>query len=105
VRDLQETHDLFKNFVGSHRPALNMETVATGEVWLGSRAKELNLVDDVMTSDEYITAQLDSARIFEVSYIIKKSLQEKVGFAAEETLDGVLLRWWQRFSQSRFFTS
>lgn len=105
VRDLQETHDLFKNFVGSHRPSLNMETVATGEVWLGSRAKELNLVDDVMTSDEYITAQLDSARIFEVSYIIKKSLQEKVGFAAEETLDGVLLRWWQRFSQSRFFTS
>ncbi len=104
VRDLQDTHDQFKDFVGEHRKSLDMDAVATGEVWLGTRAKEIGLVDDLMTSDEYITSQLDSARIFEVSYVIKKSLQEKVGFAAEETMDGLTLRWWQRLTGDRFYS-
>ena len=104
VRDLQETHDQFKDFVGSHRSGLDMDAVATGEVWLGTRAKEIGLVDDVMTSDEYITSQLDSAKIIEVTYVIKKSLHEKVGMAAEESMDGVLSRWWQRFTRARFYS-
>jgi len=104
VRDLQETHDLFKDFVRDHRQNLDIDAVSTGEVWLGTRAKELGLVDDVMTSDEYITSQLESAKIFEVSYVIKKSIQEKVGFAAEESADGLMMRWWQRLSQDRFFS-
>jgi serine protease SohB len=103
VHDLQEIHDLFKDFVRQHRRGLDIDAVATGEVWLGTRARELGLVDEVMTSDEYITSQLDSAKIFEVSYVMKKSLPEKVGFAAEETLDGVVMRWWER-AQRRYFS-
>ena len=36
--DLQETHDLFKQFVQKHRRRLDVESVATGEVWYGSDA-------------------------------------------------------------------
>lgn len=103
IRDLQETHDLFKGFVAEHRRSLDIDAVATGEVWLGTRALELGLVDEVMTSDEYITGQLDSADIFEVSYALKKSLPEKVGFAAEERLDSFVTRWLERATRSRFF--
>ncbi len=98
LRDLQDTHDLFKDYVREHRQQLDIDAVATGEVWLGSRAREIGLVDDVLTSDEYLTAQLDSARIFQVSYVTRKSLQERVGMAAEESMDGVLMRWWQRLN-------
>lgn len=96
--DLQETHDLFKDFVREHRPAVDVDRVATGEVWLGSRALELGLVDAVMTSDEYITSRLDDKRVFEISYVQKKSLPEKMGLAAEESIDSLLMRWVRRLS-------
>ncbi|MEA3299998.1 MAG: protease SohB [Pseudomonadota bacterium] len=98
LEDLQETHDLFKHFVQEHRPAVDIDAIATGEVWLGTPARELGLVDEVMTSDEYITAQLESAAVFEVCYLVKKSLPEKVGFAAEESVDGLAMRWLRRLS-------
>ena len=98
LRDLQDTHDLFKDYVREHRQQLDIDAVATGEVWLGSRAREIGLVDDVLTSDEHLTSQLDTARIFHVSYVTRKSLQERVGMAAEESMDGVMMRWWQRLN-------
>ena len=101
VEDLQETHDLFKQFVAEHRPAVDIDTIATGEVWLGTRAEALGLVDEVMTSDEYINGQMDSAGIFSVCYRHRKSLPEKVGFAAEESVDNLLLRWVRRLSHPR----
>ena len=96
--DLQETHDLFKDFVHQHRPTVDINTVATGEVWLGTRAHELGLVDEVITSDEYITSQLVDKRVFEISYVLKKSLPEKVGLAAEESIDSLFMRWLRRLS-------
>ncbi|HEY8386359.1 MAG TPA: S49 family peptidase, partial [Porticoccaceae bacterium] len=101
VEDLQETHDLFKQFVTEHRPVVNIETVATGEVWLGARARDMGLVDEVMTSDEYINAQIDTADIFAVRYRFRKSLPEKVGRAAEESVDSLLLRWVRRLIMPR----
>ena len=96
--DLQETHDQFKTFVRDHRPMVDIDAIATGEVWLGTRARELGLVDTLMTSDEYITGQLDSAGVFEVSYLMRKSLPEKFGMAAEESVDNLLMRWLRRLS-------
>ncbi|PCB94227.1 S49 family peptidase, partial [Pseudomonas aeruginosa] len=51
--DLEVTHELFKNFVAHYRPQLNMDEIATGEVWLGQAdaflqalaLDELHLVD------------------------------------------------------------
>ena len=94
--DIEDTHELFKEFVSSHRPALDMEAIATGEIWFGTRALTQNLVDELLTSDEYLVAQVDSADIYEIAYVKKKTLQQKVGMVAEESMDRVLGRWMDR---------
>lgn len=103
VEDLEDTHLLFKEFVSEHRPQVDIDSVATGEIWFGRRAQEVKLVDDLKTSDEYLLSQADKADIFEVKYVQKKSLQEKFGMAAEGAVDRLLLRWWQRSNNQRWF--
>lgn len=101
--DLQEIHNQFKDYVSERRQQVDIDRVATGEVWLGSRAKDLGLVDEVLTSDEYLINQMDSADLYEVTFVQKKSLQEKLGMAAEGSIDRVLTRWVQRLSNGRFY--
>ena len=76
--DLQETHSLFRNFVVTHRPKLDMDKVATGEHWYGVQAMDLNLVDELKTSDELLVNALEQYDIFEIKMEIKKALQEKL---------------------------
>ena len=52
--EISEIHGLMKDAIGRARPSLDMEAVATGEVWLGAIALEKGLVDKVATSDEYL---------------------------------------------------
>ncbi|PMI62652.1 protease SohB, partial [Vibrio splendidus] len=54
--ELEETHGLFKDFIRDHRPALDLEKVATGEHWFGTQAHELGLVDEISTSDDLVVA-------------------------------------------------
>lgn len=46
----------FKRHVSTYRPDVDVDQVATGEVWLGVEAKEKKLVDEVMTSEEYLNS-------------------------------------------------
>lgn len=103
VEDLEDTHVLFKEFVSEHRPQVDIDKVATGEIWFGRRAREVNLIDDLKTSDEYLLSQADKADIFEVNFTHKKSLPEKLGLAAEGSVDRLLLRWWERSNNQRWF--
>lgn len=96
LEDLQDTHDLFKEFVSEHRPAVDIAKVATGEVWFGLRAMDVALADDLQTSDEYLVSRAQQADLFEVTYVLKKKLHQRLGFAAEESADRLLLRWWER---------
>jgi serine protease SohB len=82
MSDLEDTHELFKGFVQEHRPSVDMTKVANGDVWFGKRAQEVNLVDELTTSDEYLLRCCDHAEVYEVKYIEKKSLPEKLGLAA-----------------------
>lgn len=103
VEELEDTHVLFKDFVHQHRPGVDVAQAATGEVWFGSRAKAVNLIDELKTSDEYLFAQVAKADIFEITYSLKKSLPEKLGFAAQGAVDRLLLTWWERLHASRWF--
>ena len=67
-QELEEVHDLFKEFVGENRPNVDIERIATGEAWYGKRAIELQLVDDLITSDEYLMEASRDAKVFEVRY-------------------------------------
>jgi serine protease SohB len=101
--DLEDTHVLFKDFVAQHRPQVDIAEVATGEVWFGRRAFEHKLVDELKTSDEYLLSQSDNADIYEMEYVVKKSLPEKVGLAAQGAVDRLLMTWWERLQNSRWF--
>jgi serine protease SohB len=76
--ELEEIHDLFKNLVSQHRPQLDVEGVATGEHWYGTRALELKLVDELGSSDDYLLAAAEHADLFHVTYRAKHTLQEKL---------------------------
>jgi serine protease SohB len=84
---LEETHAIFKEFVKAQRPALEMEKVATGEYWLASRARELGLVDQLSTSDDYLLGRTHEARLFQVSYKPEPSWRRRLGQAAAEAAD------------------
>jgi serine protease SohB len=103
VEELEDTHVLFKEFVSEHRPQVDVVKVATGEVWFGRRAIEVRLIDELQTSDEYLFAQAENADIYEVEFTYKKSLPEKLGFAAQAAVDRLLMTWWERLNISRWF--
>ncbi|TAL02754.1 MAG: protease SohB [Porticoccaceae bacterium] len=93
-RDLDATHQLFKDHVAAHRPQLDIKTIATGEVWFGTQALALGLVDKLATSDEYLNAQLATADIYELSYVTDKTLLERLGMTVEMRLAQRLRSWW-----------
>ncbi len=97
--DLEDTHVLFKEFVKQHRPAVDIDQVATGETWYGTRALQKNLVDELVTSDEYLLQQAEQAAIYSVVYREKKSIQERFGLAASGAVDRALLRVWEGLSR------
>ena len=78
--DLEEVHRLFKGAVQAHRPTLDLETVATGEYWYGTRALELGLVDETGTSDDYLMRAVnrDGAQVYGVTYKGKAGFFQKL---------------------------
>ena len=100
IEELEETHQLFKEYVSSRRPQLDIDKIATGEIWYGARAKDIALIDDIQTSDEYLVSRIENADVFEVAYVFKKKLHQRLGIAAEESADRLLLKWWARLTQS-----
>ncbi len=77
-QELEEIHALFKGFIKRQRTGLEVEKVATGEHWLGSRALELGLVDELLTSDDYLMAAREHADIVEVNYVAREGLKERL---------------------------
>ena len=86
--DLENTHELFKDFISQHRPQMVMQEVATGEVWYGKQAINNQLIDGLTTSDDYFMQQYKEKDIFVVSFAEKKSLQEKLGLAVQHGVTG-----------------
>lgn len=89
--ELEDTHKLFKEFVKDNREQVDIDKIATGEHWYGKRAIDLNLVDELITSDDYLTQAAIEADVFEVKFERKKAVSEKLfSFGANlfERLDG-----------------
>lgn len=99
--ELEDVHHMFKDFVHSQRPELDIAKVATGEYWYGIKAKELGLVDDIQTSDDYILSANENKKIFTVKYSMKKSLPERLGLAASVTIESIFMKVWSK-TQSNF---
>ncbi len=94
--DVDNIHDLFKNWVKDHRPAVDLGQIATGETWVGMQAKDLQLIDEISTSDECIVAACDEHKVYEVEYVIRKSAHEKLSEVLYAALDRLLLKWFNK---------
>jgi len=88
--ELQQTHALFKHFVEKYRPQLNVEKVATGEHWYGQDALDLNLVDKLQTSDEYLLGLLLQHDVYLIQTRKKPTLGEKLGLQAAQIADSFI---------------
>ncbi|WPP70985.1 protease SohB [Acinetobacter pittii] len=88
--ELQQTHVLFKHFVEKYRPQLNVDKVATGEHWYGEDALDLNLVDKLQTSDEYLLGLLPQHDVYVINTRKKATLGEKLGLQAAQMADGLI---------------
>lgn len=95
-QELEETHLLFKQFVLQNRPHLDIDKIATGEHWFGQQAFNLQLVDEILTSDDLILEVIRNKSVIGVKYIQKKSLIQKFGKQAEDSADNLFMRLLQR---------
>lgn len=101
IEDLEDTHSLFKEFVAEFRPQVDMEAVATGEVWFGRRALAVNLVDEISTSDEYLINACETADVYSVRYEYKKTLQDRISEMSIKTTDSLFTKWAGRIMNAR----
>lgn len=76
--EIDDIHQYFMQVIQEHRPQVDIEKVATGEHWLASQALELNLVDRLTTSDDYLLEQSKIGNVYELGVHVKKSLAQKL---------------------------
>ena len=94
--DLNETHELFKQFVHQMRPSLDIDSVATGEHWFGSQALEKGLIDAIGTSDDLIIDRIAGHEVIAVHYVRRKKMVDRFTQSAASSAERLLLRLWQR---------
>ena len=105
MEDIEKIHDQFKDYVDIRRPKLDIDTVATGEIWSGQDAIDVQLVDELITSDEYLMKACDEADVIYVKYKQKKPLMERFSIGIQNTVDGVLMKFLDRVLKSRWSLS
>ena len=76
--ELEDVHALFQEYVANWRPKLDLEAVSTGEHWYGQRALDRALVDELVTSDEYLARACERADVFEVAWTVPKRPLERL---------------------------
>lgn len=67
--ELENILTLFKGFVKENRPSLDIETVATGETWVGQDALEKGLCDELATVDDVLVDYVEQGyNVYQVRY-------------------------------------
>lgn len=80
--ELEDIHHLFKDLITHWRPQVDIARVATGEHWLAKQALDLQLVDEIKTSDDYLLERSQTANVYQLNYAVKKSLLSKLSSSA-----------------------
>ena len=67
--DLESVLKMFQKFVHDNRPELDIDAVATGEVWFGTDAVKRGLCDQISTADDILIDYVDKGwDVYEVQY-------------------------------------
>jgi serine protease SohB len=99
--ELEDVHALFKNAVAAYRQALDLDAVATGEHWYGTRALELRLADELKTSDELLHELALERDLYRVHYKMKQPLQKRLLAGVDSLFARVTAARWQERLESR----
>ncbi|WGE50821.1 protease SohB [Actinobacillus equuli subsp. haemolyticus] len=91
-QELEETHELFKQFVAQNRPQLEIEKIATGEHWFGKQALALNLIDEISTSDDLLLNAVKEKEVIELSFKEKKNLTQRLGVQMEQSVENIIAK-------------
>ena len=92
IDDLENTHRLFKNYVSQHRPEMDIDKLATGEIWYGSEALAQKLVDSVGTSEAYLVERIAEAQVYRVRLEPPKTISRKVGLAISAGVEHAIVK-------------
>ena len=84
--EIEDVHELFTMQILGHRPQIDIERIATGEHWYGTRALELGLIDEIRTSDDFLSEAVTECDLYGVTFKRKKSLSERLLGGAESLL-------------------
>lgn len=76
--EINDTHELFKQFIQQNRHQVPIEQVSTGEYWHAIKAIEWKLIDHLMTSDDYLLKQHTEYDCYEIKYQIKQPLSKRI---------------------------
>jgi serine protease SohB len=98
-QEIDEIHALFKQFVAEHRPALDLDKVATGEHWFGRDALGLGLCDALGTSDDWLMTRRADADLLQIRYRHRERLGQRLAHAVRDApaqaLDRIVQRLWE----------
>jgi serine protease SohB len=92
-QEIEDIHNHFKDLIVEHRPQIDINKVSTGEHWIGKHALQLNLVDEIKTSDDYLLERSKDAKLFEIGYEIKKPLLSKLASSASILREKLFSIW------------
>lgn len=99
--ELEDVHSLFKEAVAKYRTELDLDKVATGEHWYGTRAIELGLADTLQTSDELLGDLVKERDIYLVTFKIKQPLQKRLLGGIDGAIEKVDAASWRQKFESR----
>lgn len=99
---IEDTHGLFKDFVKTYRPVVDLSQVATGEYWFGQRAKDLRLVDDIIASDDYLFRQRETAKIFKIEIAVRKKWSEKLAENIASLVENTAVKTVTKMQETRW---
>lgn len=92
AEQIQETHILFRNHVKEFRPNLDIERVATGDIWHGTDGLLLGLVDELATSDEFIdrARHKENRDVIQLTWRPMKSWRNRIEESVSIMISGIV---------------
>jgi serine protease SohB len=99
--ELEDVHALFKEAIAKNRTELDLEKVATGEYWYGTRALDLGLADEICTSDELLGEKAEGRDLYLLEYKIKQPLQKRLMGNIDSAIERASEAGWRRKVESR----
>ncbi|MCL7930116.1 protease SohB [Halomonas llamarensis] len=103
IDDLENTHRLFKAHVAERRPEMDIDSLATGEIWYGSEALQCKLVDSVQTSEAYLFERMQDAHVFRVALEPPQTLSRKLGVTVSHGIEQAGLKALGVLEASRWY--